>query len=75
MHKDKVMQASNQNKPELYPVITLLKGDDVAKILNISRSFAYKLMHEGEIPTIRMGRSIRVHPKDLDDYIASSLVQ
>ena len=51
------------------PVDILLKGDDVAKILNISRSFAFQLMRHGEIPTVRMGRSVRVRKADLDQYI------
>ena len=47
----------------------LLKWEDVARILNISRSFAYLLMKRGEIPSVRLGRSIRVRPSDLDLYI------
>lgn len=47
----------------------LLKGDEVAHILNISRSQAYKLMQQGEIPTIRIGRSVRVHYESLWSFI------
>jgi excisionase family DNA binding protein len=48
----------------------LLKAEEVAKLLNISRSFAYLLMHTGQIPTIRFGR---VRPQDLDDYIEKNI--
>lgn len=47
----------------------LLKGDEVARILNISRSQAYKLMQQGEIPTIRIGRSVRVRYESLWSFI------
>lgn len=47
----------------------LLKGDEVARILNISRSQAYKLMQQGEIPTVRIGRSVRVRYESLWDFI------
>lgn len=47
----------------------LLKGDEVSQILNISRSQAYKLMQQGEIPTIRIGRSVRVRYESLWDFI------
>ena len=49
----------------------LLKGKDVAHILNVSQSFAYQLMRREEIQTVRMGRSVRVRPEDLDAYIAA----
>ena len=47
----------------------LLKGNDVAQILNISRSKAYQLMQRGEIPTVKIGHSVRVEPKDLQNFI------
>ncbi len=54
---------------------TLLKGDDVAKILNVSRSFAFQLMQRGEIPTVRLGRAVRVRPSDLERFITASISQ
>jgi len=47
----------------------LLKGDEVARILNISRSQAYKLMQHGGIPTVRIGRSVRVRYESLWKFI------
>lgn len=49
--------------------IRLLTAEDVAKQLNISRSFAYHLMKSGKLPYVRLGRSLRVHPRDLDVLI------
>ena len=51
----------------------LLKADDVARILNISRSFAYQLMCRGEIPVVRLGRATRVRPSDLDRFISANV--
>ena len=47
----------------------LLKAVEVAKILNISRSLAYRLLNEGQIPVIRISQAVRVHPRDLQQYI------
>ena len=47
----------------------LMKGNDVAKFLNISRSLAYRMMQSGEIPTIRFGGSVRVQLSDLEKFI------
>lgn len=60
------MMDMNNNKLEPH---TLLKASDVAKRLNIGRSLAYRLMQDGEIPTIRFNRSVRVRPCDLDEFI------
>jgi excisionase family DNA binding protein len=47
----------------------LLKGSDVANILNICRSFAYQLMREEKLPVVRMGRAVRVKTSDLEMFI------
>lgn len=56
-------------EPSSHRAETLLRGDDVAARLNISRSAAFRLMQCGEIPVVRLGRSVRVHPTDLDRFI------
>ena len=50
-------------------ISTLLKANDVAEILKISRGIAYNLMLRGEIPTVRIGKCRRVQPEDLIEYI------
>ena len=47
----------------------LLKSDEVANILHVSRSYAYLLMKRGDIPTVHVGGAVRVRPEDLDQYI------
>jgi excisionase family DNA binding protein len=51
----------------------LLTVSDIAQRLQISQSFAYTLMQRGEIPTVRLGRAVRVRPQDLEDFINSSV--
>jgi len=46
----------------------LLKGNDVAEYLNISRSKAYALIKEGKIPSIKIDGSVRVELEDLENY-------
>ena len=50
-------------------VTNLLKANDVAKRLNISRSLAYQLMQNGKIPTVRINRTIRVKESDLEEFV------
>ena len=47
----------------------LLNGADVANLLGISRSLAYRMMRTGEIQAIRFGRSIRVRPEALERFL------
>lgn len=52
----------------------LLKASDVARLLNISRTSAYRLMREGELPSVRFGAGIvRVRLADLEAYVASKV--
>jgi excisionase family DNA binding protein len=50
----------------------LLTGEDVARILKVSKAFAYRLMQRGDITTVRLGRSVRVRPTDLQHFIEES---
>ncbi len=41
----------------------LLRGDEVAALLQISRATAFAMMKRREIPVVQFGRSVRV-PRD-----------
>jgi excisionase family DNA binding protein len=45
-----------------------LKVPEVAEVLRIARSHAYELVGRGEIPSVRIGRSVRVSRKELDQF-------
>jgi excisionase family DNA binding protein len=51
----------------------LLTGREVARKLNISKSFAFLLMQRGEIPTVHLGRLVRVRQEDLEQFIEQSI--
>lgn len=61
----------NQTYPTL--ISPLLTGDEVAAALHVSRAYAYQLMRTGEIPSIKIGRSIRVRREDLDAFIVRNI--
>lgn len=46
-----------------------LKVPEVAGVLRIARSRAYELVGEGQIPSVRIGRSVRVSRKELDRWL------
>jgi excisionase family DNA binding protein len=47
----------------------LLKPAEVAEILQVSKALAYNLLKRGEIPTVRIGVTVRVRREDLRRYI------
>ena len=47
----------------------LLRGEEVADQLRISKAFAYRLMANGAIQVVRIGRSVRVRPEELEEFI------
>ncbi|MCL2400436.1 MAG: helix-turn-helix domain-containing protein [Defluviitaleaceae bacterium] len=47
----------------------VLSIDDVQKALRIGRSMAYKLVNNGEIRHLRIGRLIKIPKQYLVDYI------
>ena len=49
--------------------ICLLTAPDVARILNISKGAAYKLIQLNQIPSIRINSNFRVNREDLDIFI------
>ncbi|MBI9048669.1 MAG: helix-turn-helix domain-containing protein [Anaerolineaceae bacterium] len=54
---------------------SLLTGEEIAEILHVSRAYAYQLMRQKHITTVKIGRSVRVRPEDLEQFIAMNLAQ
>ena len=48
----------------------LLKAGEVAKLLGLGRSKVFAMLAVGELPVIRIGRSVRVPRAALEDWIA-----
>lgn len=67
------MQDSNGNVSVGIQGSFLLTAQDVAKQLQISEAMAYLLMQRGQITTVKIGRSVRVRPIDLEAFISSSI--
>jgi len=51
----------------------LLRIEDVADRLTVSRSMAWKLVAGGELRSVRIGRSVRVRPADLEAYVENAV--
>jgi excisionase family DNA binding protein len=47
----------------------LMTIDEVARELSVGRTYAWELTAGGQLPTVRLGRLVRVRPADLRRYI------
>lgn len=50
----------------------LLTVSEAAKVLRIGRNLAYDLVARGELPSVRLGRVIRIPRSALDDWVKES---
>ncbi len=50
----------------------LLRIEDIADRLAVSRSMAWKLIAHGQLRSLRIGRAVRVRQADLEAYITDA---
>ena len=48
-------------------------GGEIAKILGIGRTSAYKLIRSGQFQTVRIGSAIRISKASFDDWLDKQL--
>ena len=47
---------------------------EVASIMRVSKMTVYRLVHAGDLPAIRVGRSFRVPENAVHDYLQTSFI-
>src|SRR5438128_965052 len=47
-----------------------MRAEEVARTLGLSRSKIYQMMSGGALPTVRVGRAVRVPKAELRDWVA-----
>ncbi len=47
----------------------LLSPDEVCEALGMGKSWTYRKLKSGEIPSVKLGRSIKVKREDLEEYL------
>lgn len=45
---------------------------EVASMMRVSKMTVYRLVHNGELPAVRVGRSFRVTEDDVHEYLRKS---
>ncbi|MBB2909012.1 excisionase family DNA binding protein [Streptosporangium becharense] len=48
---------------------------EVATVMRVSKMTVYRLVHSGELPAIRVGRSFRVPEQAVHDYLRDAYIE
>jgi excisionase family DNA binding protein len=48
---------------------TFLTVAEVAAMMRVSKMTVYRLVHNGDLPAVRVGRSFRVTEHDVNEYL------
>jgi excisionase family DNA binding protein len=57
------------------PEVTFLTVAEVAAIMRVSKMTVYRLVHAGELPAVRVGRSFRVPQQAVHDYLRDAYIE
>ena len=55
--------------------VKLMTVAEVAAVMRVSKMTVYRLVHSGELPSVRVGRSFRVAEEDVNEYLRNSYFQ
>jgi len=61
-------------RPSVGSADALLTIADVLSYLRVDAETVYRLIHDGDLPAIRMGWQWRVRRRDLDRYLAAQRI-
>lgn len=68
-----VLQAENRSGVGVrFEEVRFLTVTEVATMLRVSKMTVYRLVHAGELPAIRVGRSFRVPHHAVDNYLKTA---
>ena len=58
---------------EVAPPVKFLTVAEVAALMRVSKMTVYRLVHSGELPAARVGRSFRVPERAVHEFLRRSL--
>ncbi|MGI8762211.1 MAG: helix-turn-helix domain-containing protein [Jatrophihabitantaceae bacterium] len=55
--------------------VKFLTVAEVAGVMRVSKMTVYRMVHAGELPAMRVGRSFRVPEKAVHDYLRAAFIE
>jgi excisionase family DNA binding protein len=80
------MSATRENDDEQEPAavrpvepsladVKFLTVAEVASVMRVSKMTVYRMVHAGELPAVRVGRSFRVPEGAVHDYLRAAFIE
>jgi excisionase family DNA binding protein len=63
------------NKSDGLREVRFLTVAEVADVMRVSKMTVYRMVHGGELPAVRVGRSFRVPEKSVHDYLEAAYIK
>jgi excisionase family DNA binding protein len=57
------------------PEVSFLTVKEVADLMRVSKMTVYRLVHSGELPAVRVGRSFRVPERAVHHYLSTAYIE
>jgi excisionase family DNA binding protein len=61
--------------PDALEEVKFLTVAEVASAMRVSKMTVYRLVHGGDLPAVRVGRSFRVPEKAVHDYLRNAYIE
>jgi excisionase family DNA binding protein len=55
--------------------VKFLTVAEVASVMRVSKMTVYRMVHAGDLPAVRVGRSFRVPEKAVHDYLRAAFIE
>jgi excisionase family DNA binding protein len=55
--------------------VKFLTVAEVASVMRVSKMTVYRMVHGGDLPAVRVGRSFRVPEKAVHDYLRAAFIE
>ncbi len=70
-----INRPQNADRGEALADVRFLTVAEVAGVMRVSKMTVYRMVHAGELPAIRVGRSFRVPEQAVHDYLRAAFIE
>jgi excisionase family DNA binding protein len=72
---EEAVNGEDQERPQERKGLDLLAIPELCQELGMGKSWVYRRLRSGEIPSVKLGRSIKVKRTDLEEYLETQRFQ
>lgn len=70
-----VLMSQGQDRPTKLSEMHFFTVAEVAEVMRVSRMTVYRLVHAGQLASVRVGRSFRVPEQAVHDYLRGAYTE